>query len=248
LYGQAFRAASAFERYSYSPRSVYGNPLLTPEKITTYEAQVSYATKRIDVSVTLFRNEDNNKISRMNVKDTLRFEGSKVPFAQKYVNAGYINTNGIEVEGKTKINDYVSLLGSVTYQTSKNDAGQENYDCTPMLMAKIGVLFNYQKKASLGVYNSYFGEPGDYYLLSPKGDILTKMANPSAKAYNNLSANASFNITNTFKLKIPQISLTCYASNLLDEKIYYPEVVRRNINTLPGRPGREIMGGILLSF
>lgn len=241
LYGQAFRAASAFERSSFSPPSVYGNPLLTPEKITTYEAQVFFTKSKLDISATYFFNHDGNKITRENVKDTLLISGSKVAFSQKYVNSGYVETNGIEVEAKFKIGSLFNLYGSSTYQTSLDNLDRKDYDGMPNLMAKIGVLFNFREKLNIGLFNSYFGTGGDINKYDANGNVLTKQANPNVTAYNYTSLNISTNLKNLLaKDKFPDLILQCYITNLLDEKVYYQEVVRRNINSLPGRAGRAI--------
>jgi len=248
LYGQAFRAASAFERSSYSPPSVYGNPGLTPEKITTYEAQVFYTVSKLDVSLTYFYNYDNNKISRTDVKDTLNNSGSKIAYSQKYVNAGYVTTQGLELEAKLKLGNMINLYGSSTYMTSKDNLDRTDYDGQPTLMAKIGLLFNFQNKFNAGMFSTYYGTGGNTYSYK-NGVLLTKMANPSATAYDDISLNVSANFKTIFKAeKMPDLMLQCYITNLLDEQIYYPEVVRRNINSLPGRPGRAINLGLTVKF
>jgi len=249
LYGQAFRAATAFERTSQSPPSVYGNPNLTPEKITTYEAQVFYTRSNFDVSATYFYSFDNNKITRTNVKDTLIVSGSKVPFSQKYVNSGHVITQGVEVEAKLKLGKMWSLFGSTTYQTSKDNQDRKDYDGMPNTMAKVGILFNFKEKVNVGLFSSYFGTGGNIDQYAASGVLLTKQANPSYTAYNDASVNISANLKTIFKAeKMPTLLIHLYMTNLMDEKIYYQEVVRRNINTLPGRPGRAVNFGATIKF
>lgn len=249
LYGQAFRAATAFERTSFSPPSVYGNVLLTPEKITTYEAQLFYTLSKLDITATYFYNFDNNKITRTNVTDTLLFASSKVPFSQKYVNSGHVITQGVEVEAKLKTGKMLNFYGSSTYQTSKDNLDRKDYDGMPNLMVKLGILFNFRDKVNAGLFGSYFGTGGSIYRYNATGALLTKVANPAANAYNDVSLNITGNLKKIFAWERgPDLLLHCYITNLLDEKIYYQEVVRRNINTLPGRAGRAFTIGVTLKF
>lgn len=249
LYGQAFRSPSAFERSSYSPPSVYGNALLTPEKITTYEAQAFYTKSKLDITATYFYSHDGNKITRADVKDTLMIGGSKTVYSQKYVNSGYVVTQGVEVEAKVKAGKMFSIYGSSTYQTSRDNLERIDYDGMPNLMAKVGILFNYNNKINAGLFNTYIGTGGNINKYSTSGAVLTKMANPPVAAYNDMSLNVSANLKTILAIeKMPELLIQCYVTNLLDEKIYYAEVVRRNINSLPGRPGRAINVGATIKF
>lgn len=248
LSGQAFRSSTAFERSSYSPGSIYGNSMLTPEKISTYEAEIYYTSARYAVSATAFSNHDNNIISRQNIKDTLSINGASVPFSQKYINSGSEITNGLEVEAKANIVRGISLYGSATYLTSINDAGKKDYAALPNTMAKLGALFNYREKAILGLYASYYGSSGDYYIYSSAGTPRTSIVNPAAEPYADISANLNMNLRNIFGYKMREVILQCYATNLLNTSIFYPETVRRNINTLPGRAGRAFNIGLAIKM
>ena len=44
------------------------------------------------------------------------------------------------------------------------------------------------------------------------------------------------------------VSLQFLVQNLLNERIYHPEFARRNINSLPGDPGRTFYGGVSLEY
>jgi hypothetical protein len=96
---------------------------------------------------------------------------------------------------------------------------------------------------TVGVWNSYFGAGGD--IATPT----TRNVNPAARAFNFLSANITYNIVNLFEsTSLPDMILGIYATNILDEQIFYPEYVRRNINTVPGRPGRAIYASFSVQF
>jgi outer membrane receptor for ferrienterochelin and colicins len=240
LYGQAFRSPVAFERYSLSPNSVAGSSSLTPETMTTIESQIFYNTKKMNLSATYFRNHDANSISRKNFAQTI----NGVNFTQLYINTGYVNIQGVELESKYNLKA-LNFTGSFTYQTSRNNLDQENQTGIPQVMGKLGVTYNHKKLLKFGLFNSYYGKPADYYLYSATtGARLTKMANPEVKAFNYMSLNVSCNLKEAMS-NFPNLTVNVYVNNLLDQEVYYPELVRRNINSLPGRPGRAVFAGLV---
>ena len=131
----------------------------------------------------------------------------------------------------------------------KNNTGGKNIYAMPNLMVKLGMSMNLKNGISLGVFNSYFGKSQVITLYDSKGNPTTKDANPEAKPYNYMTLNAGVNFKKLFHLeKSPDFSLNCYVTNVLDEKIYYKEVVRRNINSLPGRAGRAFYTSLTVLF
>lgn len=235
LYGQAFRSPVAFERYSLSPNSIAGSSSLTPETMTTLESQIFYNAKKLNLGITYFHNHDANSISRENFSQTI----NGVDFTQQYINTGYIDIQGIEFEGKYNLKS-LNFSGSLTHQSSKNNLDQKNQTGIPQTMGKFGVTYAFKRFLKFGLYNSYYGKPADYYLYdATTGARLTKMANPEVKAFNYMSVNVTCNLKEAVSNpKFPNFSTSIYVNNLLDEEVYYPELVRRNINSLPGRPGR----------
>lgn len=244
LYGAAFRSPVAFERYSLSPNSIAGSATLTPEKMTTFESQIFYNSSKINAKATYFFNHDANSISRMNLVQNI----NGVNFTQLYINTGYMDIQGLELEGKYNIRSF-NFVGSFTYQNSVNDLGQKNKTGVPQTMGKLGLTYSYKQMATLGIFNAYYGKPADYYLYNANGVRLTKMANPTVQAYNYMSMNISLNVKEALgSSDFPNVMLNIYVNNLLDEKVYYPELVRRNINSLPGRPGRALYVGAIFKI
>lgn len=249
LFAEAFRSASAFER-GFLSRIVLGNPNLDPEKISTLEAQVFYATANYEVALTIFQSTQRNVIKRslpsenLAVLNGVRYSG--VPF---YINRGRLQTQGIELEGKANFSKELSLLGSVTYNgTAETPDNSDNLSVLnslgmPNLMVKLGLNYVAPFGLNVGLWNSYFGTGGD--IATPT----TRALNPVPTAYNYLSANISYNITNLFEsTTLPDMLLGIYATNLLDAQIYYPEYVRRNMNSIPGRAGRAIYANFSVRF
>jgi outer membrane receptor for ferrienterochelin and colicins len=244
LYGQAFRSATGFELGAKSPPSVYGNTGLLPEKMTTFEGQVAFTRNKWELTATYFNNFERNLITRSATEENrviIDYKG-KMTSVQQYINRGEMTTQGLELEGKTNVNQHLTLLGSATYQTSVDDKNNKDIYGMPKIMAKLGATWNTRSGFSLGLFNAYFGKGGAITLYNPEGKPLTKNVNPEASAYTNVTANVGVDVNKVLKFseKTPGISFNLYANNLLDEKIYYQEVVRRNINSLPGRPGRSV--------
>jgi outer membrane receptor for ferrienterochelin and colicins len=234
LYGNAFRSPAAFERFGQSPNTVLGSSSLTPERITTMESQVFYNTTKISVAATYFFNHDDNNIGRQNITQTI----NGVTYTQQYINTGYINVSGVEFEGKCNLSNFI-IQGSGTYQSSVDNLNQKNYTGVPQVMAKVGLTYNWKKMGSLAFWNSYYGAASDYFNHGANGVVLTKMANPSADAYNYASANLRVQLREIIRA-FPDVTFNLLVTNVFDANIFYPELARRNINTLPGRPGRAV--------
>jgi len=234
LYGNAFRSPAAFERFGKSPASVLGSSSLTPESITTMESQLFYNTAKVSVAATYFFNHDDNNITRQNLTQTI----NGVTYAQLYINSGYVNVNGLEIEGKYKWNDF-TVQGSGTYQSSVDNLNQKNYTGIPQVMAKLGLTYSWKKMGSLAFWNSYYGAPSDYFLHKTDGTVTTKMANAPADAYNYASVNLRVNLKEVIS-SFPDVAFNFGVNNVFDANVFYPELVRRNINSLPGRPSRAV--------
>ncbi|MGE5431379.1 MAG: TonB-dependent receptor plug domain-containing protein [Syntrophomonadaceae bacterium] len=251
LYGKAFRSPSAFELEAQSIPSIYGNTNLRPEKIGTFETQLSYSTNNIEASVTYYNSIQTNQITRSLAADSLKiitYLGKKVS-APMYINRGELKMQGFEFEVKAVVSKELSLHGSLATQTSEDQNGKKDIYGTPKLMAKVGVEYSAPCGFNAGLYNSYFGKGGDITAFDSKGKQVTRVANPAAAAFNYLSLNLGLDITKVAKLtEMPSITLNIYGENLLDAGVYYPEYARRNINSIPGRPGRAIYAGFGVKF
>lgn len=108
LYGTAFRAPSFAELYAINNPVVTGNASLSPEKIKTLEAALSWqANKRLQLSVNVFRYD---------LRDIIRL----VNF--RYENAGRQIGTGTEFEAQWDISSTWKLSGNYSYQFSRDDA------------------------------------------------------------------------------------------------------------------------------
>ncbi len=241
LYGQAFRSPTAQELGFKNHPVIYGNPNLTPEKIGTFEAQIFYAKPNGEVSLTYYNSNHYNIIrSTLPTDSVIVVNGISIV---TLINEGTLKSQGIELEGKAYLSKTLTLLGSATYQTQQDQYGNEDVLGMPKLMMKAGVNYNSPFGLSLALFNSYFGKGGDVSLP------YTRNMNPEAKPYNFMTANVSYNINKLLQQsKISSLTIGVFVQNLLNEKIYYPEPIRRLVNSLPGRPGRSINFQITAKF
>lgn len=250
LYGQAFRSATAFERNTVSMPNILGNPNLLPEKISTLEAQISYTAQNIDISLTAFNSDQDNLIKRTTTDDTLSpllpWQGRRIR-VPIYVNLDRLNSRGIELEAKAQLLENLTLVGSVTYQRN-SDGQRSDIFGMPLFMAKAGLLYS-TPVLNVGVFNSYFDAGGDITRFSPAGLPLTVNANPPVTAHSELSANITLNLSKLLNITVGEsLLLNVYGTNLLNQAIYFPEYVRRNINSIPGRAGLAVYGAVQVNF
>ncbi len=234
LYGEAYRSAYASERF-LNTANLQGNPGLKPETITTTEAQLFYHSTNHYAALTYYHSKVKSIILRQ------RLAGPLFTF----VNAGAITFEGVELEGKAMLTDALSLLGSATYQQNKDDAGLKDSTFTPNLMAKLGLNYEFLHGHSLSLFDTYFGKP------TPTRDVdpTTADVNPEPGAYHLVSAKVTFSLSHLLEASDAlDGTFSISVDNLLDKAIYYPEINRKNINSIPIYSGRAVYGTLRLTF
>ena len=243
LYGQAFRAPFQGEQTLKDLPIIIGSTNLIPETISTLDAQIFYASSNLQATVTYFNSTQTDIISRTNVD----VPGIAIPVSS-FVNQDNLNQTGIEVEFKGTVWKSLLFTGAYSYQTNKLNDQIENHTLAPNTLVKTGVFYKLNAKNRLqgltvGVFNNYFSAAGKAPQASAR--------NPEAGAFNFLTSNFQVNLFNLFKVKgttQEALILGVYGVNLLDASIRYPEYVRRNINTIPGRGGRAFYFSLKYSF
>ncbi|MFP4340833.1 MAG: TonB-dependent receptor plug domain-containing protein [Cyclobacteriaceae bacterium] len=238
LYGEAFRAGFPAEKRFQAPPQAVGNPDLAPEEIRTVDGQFYYTSQQSRISLTYFNSFQRNQITRRPVQ----FDNGQTVL--QYINLAQTNKriHGLELEARLDLPQNIQLEAGLTTQ--------ELLDSTtllqvPRLMVKSGVSYVEPRFGSVGIFNSYFGQATTGEQLNP--EIL--YVNPAASAFHWLSMQIDTNLTNLLALKIdPDLRLKLYAANLLDQAVYYPEYVRGNINTIPGRQGRSFYVTLMLEL
>lgn len=233
LFDQAYRAPSAGEMGANSA-VVLGNRNLEPEKVESVDAQIYYHDADYQASLTAFQSKVSNLIVRSPIPNT-------VPTRLQYVNAGGANFEGLELETKAKLFENLSWKGSYTFQTNRDEQNQNNRTQMPNHIAKIGLSYDATADWQISAFDTYFS--------AAKVVPTSMLLNPAAGSYHNITVNTNyrFNALLGLSQKKP-ITFTLYLDNLLDEKFYYPEFNRKNLNTIPASPGRMLFGEIALEF
>ena len=220
-----------------------GNPDLEPETVTTFDAQYFYYTKNLQWALTYFHSKQNNLITRINAGPAT------------YTNANELELSGVELEWKWlpyEVSKFF-VTGSITHQenTLSDDIGKfsdgfddvDDFTHAPNDMAKLGVIYHFNPAVILGVFNTYMSEPSDVAEVNPAREVV----NGKPKSFNFLTAKLSVDIPRLFGID-ESMKFEVYGYNLLDEEINYPESIRRQINSLPGRSGRAFYFSIRMEY
>ena len=236
LYGEAFRSATAIESDVNIPSILVGDSNISPETIKTIEAQIFYESKALSGSITGYRSRIEDIIAR-------------VPNPSA---GGLLSTNtgeqifrGIELEGKYQLGGGWSLQGSAAYQDGESDNDIQDPTFFPNINAKFGFRYD-AKDWSVGVFDSYFGDPEDIRGTNPA----VQEVNQQPESYHLVSLNVTVDLNHALDLDptMPDMEFTLYGENLLNEDIFFPELNRRNINSTPIETGRAIFGRIKVTF
>ncbi len=223
LYSEAYRSPNLQEA-KINASTLRGNPLLNPEKVATYDAQLIYQTSKQYYSIALYDSKLDNLI--------VRVAGSPTTFANK----GYVHFQGIELEGRHELDYDLSVIGNFSYQINKTSDGVKDSTFAPNMMAKLGVSYSGIHGMNIAVFNSFIGESTDLNATNT-----APLVNPKADAYNLLTANVSMDIGKVWGIgKAEHSLLSLYLDNILDEEVYTPNLNYTNgNNTIPHHWGRS---------
>ena len=218
LYGQAYRSATGAENFTDEPGVLLGNDTLQPETITTFEVQSSYRQKAYNVALTYFNSHQKNVISR-----------TFPPGVSTTINEGKIDSQGVELEGRGNPVRILTLTGGLTYEwlsaTSRNSSGTsvtlDNPTGMPLTELKFGATVNPWEALRVSIFDNYFGNFGNTNAEHPNAD-------PPVKDFHDVSMNLEYQASKNFKV-------TFSAKNVFSEPVYYPEILRHVINSIPGR-------------
>ena len=221
LYSEAYRSPNLQEAKIDAP-TLRGNPLLNPEKVATYDAQLIYQTPKQYYAIALYDTVLDNLI--------VRVSGTPTTFA----NQGNVHFQGIEMEGRVEVNEDFNILGNFSYQINKTNSGVKVTTFAPNMMAKLGGSYSGFHGMNIAVFNSYIGSSNDQ-------SIANSALNPEPDAYNLLTANVSVDTAQTWGIgKWGHSLLSLYLDNLLDEDVYSPNLNYTNgTNTIPHHWGRS---------
>ncbi|MDN5214920.1 TonB-dependent receptor [Fulvivirgaceae bacterium BMA12] len=226
MYGQAFRAPYPAETDIFTPPTLIGDPNLKPENISTFETQVFYAKDKTSVAVSYFNSKQTDLVTR--IPNTDPSSGASLT----YTNLGELKSQGFEIEAKYSLTNTIYLDGSYAFQTNEDDSGNRNVTRLPQHMVKLGAAMDVKSYLNLGVFNSFYSSPFDNDSSVEGLDQLS--------AFNWLTARLDVKVDKLANLKYPKIGLVFEGVNLLDQKVYNPEIVFKNYNAVRNKPGLGI--------
>ncbi len=233
IYDEAYRSPFGLDLF-LDAAFLLGNPDLKPETIDTYSAQLIYTQQESNIALTYYTSRHKDLIVRTT-------DGSG---QVTLTNRGHIDYDGIELEYNWTLNQNWSATGNISYQSNETDIGDKDTTFHPNWMAKSG--FSYDANGYLAsLFISYFGEPTQSLELNPA----VNEANPKAKSYTLLTANIAFDLglvlNNT---NYSGLNFSIYGDNLLDVKVYSPEISRLIVNSIPSHNGRGFYAALTYSF
>lgn len=233
LYGEAFRSPYASETSINLPGILIGSEDLKPEKIATFDAQILYHNRALSTALTFYHSEQTDTIIRQGARPAT------------FTNGGDVDYRGVEWETKWHLDDKWDIIGAVTYQEGEDENDNEDVGLVPHFQGKIGVSYSSHRGYQLSVFNSYFSDSANIEDISNAAVV-----NPPAESYNWLTANVNLDINQLFELpsSVRPVRLNIYAENLLDETVYFPETIRRQVNTFPLTGGMAFFGKVIVSF
>ena len=127
------------------------------------------------------------------------------------------------------------------------DNGSLDDGHVPNTMTKLGIAYHWKLGVDIGVFDSFYESPK--LVNNGGGQNPTHDVNPLLQFYNYVSANIVVQLNKVAHLQnFPETQIQLYATNLLDEQIYYPEYVYGTINSFPGRAGRAVYGAVKMKF
>ncbi len=225
LYGEAFRSPYMAELYSGNP-FLAGNENLVPETIATTDLQLFYYSNKYRFEASYFHSHIDEEIS-LTPTGPGRFE---------FINSGGIDSSGYELNARAQLSNKLDVQASYSYQSNDTDDGIKDSQIVANSLFKLGLSYRFDNNINLGLFDSYFGEPGDHSKLSN----ISQERNNNDKAYHYLTLNLDIPLSALSRKTYWQgIHLSLYGDNLLEsDAVYQPDLSRPNVNAWPKFPGR----------
>jgi outer membrane receptor for ferrienterochelin and colicins len=222
LFGQAYRNATGAENYTDEPGVLLGNNALHPETVTTFEVQSSYQRKSYNVALTYFNSQQKQVISR-----------TFPPPIARTINEGGISSQGLELEGRGNPAKILTLTGGITYEwlnSTRRGVTSDNPTGMPLAQVKLGATVTPSDVLRFSLFDDFFGNFGNISAANPNAD-------PQVRSFHDVSLNLEYQVFKQWKLNFS-------AKNVLSSPVYYPEVLRHVINSIPGEPPIVFYGGV----
>lgn len=240
LYGQAFRAPRTSESDAViepNTPGLRGNPLLRPESVSTFDAEIFFKRDNLQASLVYFNSTQ---------RDIITAGPRMMGIPPMMVNADSYRSQGVEVEAKYIPFEPLYFTGSLSYQTNVFNNRITDGTAVPNWIGRLGAGYtNAEAGLSIGVMNIFYSKVDNG--TQPQ---MTRYVNPRTEAFNLLSLNVQWDMTEAFDWNVggAHILLTARVENAFDAAVWQLEWARRNINSLPAAPGRGFFGGLAIRF
>ncbi len=233
LYGQAYRAPTAFELFLDGPAAA-GNPNLRPEKVTTFDVEAFWESPQARLSLVYFNGLQSDVIT----------QGGRVGGRNAPINRGTYSMEGVEFEGKYTPTNDLYVVSSFLVQRNFLNSTVANTAPTPDWTVKIGAGYDNHDGFAVSAFYIFTGQRG-----APNGQtVQTFTPNPIPRPYHNLSANINLDLTALLNWStMPHIIVNLRIENALDET-FWDALNNTNTNSLPLAPGRGLYGGVIVKF
>lgn len=235
IYSEAFRAPYGMEvaaQINTANLTLLGNKALTHEAVSNTDLQLLYDADDTQAALTLFRSHQRDLVETESLDAT----------TYRYANRGELLITGIEIEASHRLGHRWRLSGSVSWQQNENGDGVENVTLNPDWFAKFGIGY-LGEHWSIGLFDQYHAGFKDNVINTPSRQLL----NPTADAYHHLTLNWQWQ-----PRPLPQLEITAYVDNLLDEDAYFPVIgdyYDARFNTFEGsNSGRSLLVSVIWSL
>jgi iron complex outermembrane receptor protein len=127
LYGTAFRAPNAYERFYAADGFARANPDLKPERIRTVEASFEHEVRHMRLAASLFRYSVTDLIDNVIGDDDITY----------FTNLSEASVKGVEFEGEFRWLNGARLRASYSWQIGRNEDSGAQLSNAPRNMVKL---------------------------------------------------------------------------------------------------------------
>lgn len=220
-YAEAYRTASAQERFVNQPGKNLGNPSLKPETIASIDVQYYFRKNHWISAATIFSAKEKELIGRAPVN----INGDTINQQQ---NLGESTTHGLELELQLSQRD-VFLLSSITYATISFPQDEVDSKHTPELMAKFSMAYRFNDEYDISFSDHY---------VAAADEINGGQPNDAVEDVHLLKLMLRYKMNKLFRGTLGKNStLKLVGNNVLDEDVNAPEIIFETVNATPARAG-----------
>lgn len=236
LYGRAYRAPAPSEQYQTFGYAT-GNPDLKPEIINTFEIAFNYRFRKMNNSISFFRNKLTDIIYAPRAI-------TSVDPNNKYFNMGINTSYGIEYENKILLNKSFSSYLNCSYTISENRDSLDKkssivYDAKDVAPLKVNLGMNYSflKYFNLNI-NMFYRSKMEKFIVPIDSVTKVEVKDPMGNY-------AIFNTTIQVNNIIKHLGVSFSVYNMFDA-VYYSQANDR-LNQ-PRQPGRQFIFNLSYLF